>query len=491
MRNVPEFRLYNTLTRSKEVFEPLSPPRVNMYVCGITAYDEAHLGHARAAVVFDVLYRFLRYLGYRVVYVRNYTDIDDKIINRALREGRSWQEIAEQYIREYQEEMAALGVLKPTHEPRATEHIPEMIALVERLLARGVAYVVDGEVYFAVEKFPGYGKLSGRRPEDMLAGARVEVSEKKRNPLDFALWKAAKPGEPFWDSPWGPGRPGWHLECSAMSLKYCGETLDIHGGGLDLIFPHHENEIAQSEAATGKPFVRYFVHNGLITVNGEKMAKSLGNYVSVKELLSRYHPETIRLFLLTKHYRSPLDYTEQAIKEAEKALYGLYGSLYFLQRIKSVREGELRKGGRRLAQALETFQQRFVAALADDLNTAVALGEVFNLLSEVNRFLPAAREATSAEAQLATEVLKVIKDLPGALLGVGGADPESFIQGERERKLARRGLSRREVEERLQAREEARKARDFARADALREELLRLGVEVRDTPWGPFWMVEA
>ncbi|QJA05710.1 cysteine--tRNA ligase [Thermosulfurimonas marina] len=483
------FRIYNTLTRRKEDFEPLNPPRVTMYVCGITAYDEAHLGHARAAVIFDVLYRFLQYLGYQVTYVRNYTDIDDKIINRAFREGRPWYEIAEQYIREYQEETAALGVRPPTYEPRATEHIPEMIALVKKLLARGVAYVVDGEVYFAVEKFPGYGKLSGRRLEDMLAGARVEVSEKKRNPLDFALWKAAKPGEPFWESPWGPGRPGWHLECSAMSLKYCGETLDLHGGGLDLIFPHHENEIAQSEAATGKPFVRYFVHNGLITVNGEKMAKSLGNYVSLKSLLSRYHPEVIRLFLLTKHYRSPLDYTEQALSEAEKALYGLYGSLYFLKKAEPVEEGGLRKAARRLAEALSRFREEFVAALADDLNTAEAIGALFRLLSEVNRFLPGARRATGEEVRLAEEVLATVRDLSGEILGLGGSEPEDFVEKERRRKLELKGLDPREVEERLSAREEARRAKDFARADALREELLALGVEVRDTPWGPFWMV--
>ncbi|MBX6423071.1 cysteine--tRNA ligase [Thermosulfurimonas sp. F29] len=484
-------KLYNTLTRRKEVFEPLRPPRVTMYVCGITAYDEAHLGHARAAVVFDVLYRFLRYLGYEVTYVRNYTDIDDKIINRALREGRPWRDIAEQYIREYQEEMAALGVAPPTHEPRATEHIPEMIDLVRRLLERGVAYVADGEVYFAVERFPGYGKLSGRRLSDLIAGARVEVSDKKRNPLDFALWKAAKPGEPFWESPWGPGRPGWHLECSAMSLKYCGETLDIHGGGLDLIFPHHENEIAQSEAATGKPFVRFFVHNGLITVGGEKMAKSLGNYVSVKDMLSRYHPEVIRLFLLTKHYRSPLDYTEEGMREAEKALYGLYGSLYFLKRVRPAREGELRKGGKRLEKALNAFREGFLAALCDDLNTAEAIGELFRFLSEINRFLPAAREATSVEAELSERVLSAIRELSGGILGLGARDPEEFIEGERARKLSSLGISREEVEEKLAAREEARRKKDFDRADALREELGRRGIEVRDTPWGPFWMVTA
>ncbi len=490
MRNEIKLKLYNTLTRQREVFEPLNPPRVSMYVCGITAYDEAHLGHARAAVVFDVLYRFLRYLGYEVLYIRNYTDIDDKIINRALKEGRPWHEIAEHYIREYQEEMAALKVLPPTHEPRATEHIPEMIALVERLIERGVAYVADGEVYFAVEKFPGYGKLSGRKLSDMIAGARVEVSEKKRHPLDFALWKASKPGEPSWDSPWGPGRPGWHLECSAMSMKYAGETLDIHGGGLDLIFPHHENEIAQSEAATGKPFVRYFVHNGLITVNGEKMAKSLGNYVSVKELLARYHPETIRLFLLTKHYRSPLDFTEKGIQDAEKALYGLYEALYFLQKVKPQREGGLSKAGKRLKSAFEKFALGMLQSLAEDLNTAEALAETFALISEINRFLPTARQASSEEAKLKEEILASLKEKVGALLGIGLEEPAQFIQKERQRKLKALGLKEEDIKRKIQAREEARQRKDFETADRIRESLARQGIALRDTPWETFWVVE-
>lgn len=462
-----------------------------MYVCGITAYDEAHLGHARAAVVFDVLYRFLKFLGYEVTYVRNYTDIDDKIINRSQKEGIPWYEIAERYIREYQEEMATLKVLPPTHEPRATEHIPEMISLVERLIEVGVAYESEGEVYFAVEKFPGYGKLSGRRLSELVAGARVEVSEKKKNPLDFALWKASKPNEPAWESPWGPGRPGWHLECSAMSIKYCGETLDIHGGGLDLIFPHHENEIAQSEAATGKTFVRYFVHNGLITVNGEKMAKSLGNYVSVKDMLARYHPETIRLFLLTKHYRSPLDYTEKGIRDAEKALYGLYESLYFLKKVAPKREGGLSKSGEKLAKALEEFRERFLMALAEDLNTAEALAETFTLISEVNRFLPAARQASSEEAALAQKVIESLRQLTGDLLGIGTEDPEAFIEKERERKIQLKGLDRELIEKRLSEREAARKNKDFKTADRIREELAAQGLTLRDTPWGTFWMVKA
>ncbi len=461
-----------------------------MYVCGITAYDEAHLGHARAAVVFDVLYRFLKYLGYEVTYVRNFTDVDDKIINRAKKEGRSWREIAEHYIREYREEMRELGVLDPDVEPRATEHIPEMLDLIKVLIEKGFAYVVDGEVYFAVEKFPEYGKLSGRRPSELLAGARVEVSEKKRNPLDFALWKASKPGEPEWESPWGKGRPGWHIECSAMSMKYCGETLDIHGGGIDLIFPHHENEIAQSEAATGKPFVKYFVHNGLITVNGEKMAKSLGNYVSVKKLLSEFHPETIRLFLLTKHYRSPLDYTEKGIRDAEKALYGLYEALYYLKKLEPQREGAETKPGRRLREALEKFRNDFLESLCEDLNTAEALGKVFELVSETNRFLSSYRNLTEEDIKVGKETEGTLKELCGSILGVGARDAESFWREEVERKAKKVGLDTKEVEKLVREREEARRNRDFERADLIREELSKKGVVLKDTPWGTFWRLE-
>ncbi|MGC9017652.1 MAG: cysteine--tRNA ligase, partial [Caldimicrobium sp.] len=326
--------IYNTLTRRVEVFEPLNPPRVTMYVCGITAYDSSHLGHARSAVIFDVLYRLLKFLGYEVIYVRNITDIDDKIINRANKEGIDWRELTDKYTREYQEEMERLGVLKPSYEPKASEHISDMIEIIERLIKKGLAYVSDGDVYFSVEKFPQYGKLSGRKLEEMLTGVRIDPSERKRNPLDFALWKSAKPGEPYWESPWGYGRPGWHIECSAMSLKYLGETIDIHGGGLDLIFPHHENEIAQSEGATGKPFVRYFIHHGLITVNGEKMSKSLGNFVTTSYLLEKYHSEVIRAFLLSKHYRSPLDYSEKGIKEMEKAIYRMYETFYWIKKAK-------------------------------------------------------------------------------------------------------------------------------------------------------------
>jgi len=317
-------RVYNTMTQKKEEFIPLHKGRIGMYACGVTVYDLCHIGHARSAMVFDVIYRYLQYKGYEVTYVRNFTDVDDKIIKRAQEAGVSTEEIAARYIQEFYIDMGALGMLKPTMEPKATEHIPEMIAQVERLLEKGLAYQVEGDVYYAVEKFPEYGKLSKRTLDEMQAGARVEVDERKRNPLDFALWKAAKPGEPSWASPWGKGRPGWHIECSAMSQRYLGDTLDIHGGGKDLIFPHHENEIAQAEGATGRPFVRFWLHNGFVNIAKEKMSKSLGNFLTIKEILKEYHPEVVRFFLLSRHYRSPVDFSSQGMEEARQNLARFY-----------------------------------------------------------------------------------------------------------------------------------------------------------------------
>jgi cysteinyl-tRNA synthetase len=319
--------VYNTLTKTKEEFQPLEPNKVKMYVCGVTVYDYCHIGHARSAVVFDVIYRYLLFLGYDVVYVRNFTDIDDKIIRRAQEEHTDYRTIAERYIEAFYEDMDRLGVLRPTVEPRATEHIKEMIEIIQKLFDKGYAYQSGRDVYFSVERFPGYGKLSGRSLEDMMAGARVDIDEHKRNPFDFVLWKGSKEGEPVWDSPWGPGRPGWHIECSAMSAKYLGETFDIHGGGKDLIFPHHENEIAQSEAAFGKPFVRYWLHNGFVNINNEKMSKSLGNFLTIREILDKVHPEALRLFVISKHYRNPVDFSDEAIREAERGLERLYMTL--------------------------------------------------------------------------------------------------------------------------------------------------------------------
>ncbi len=320
-------RIYNTLSGTKEDLVPMQPGSVRMYVCGPTVYDSCHIGHARSAVIFDVIARYLRARGFQVTYVRNFTDIDDKIIRRAAEQGVDPKALAEKYIREFHEDMDALKVESATVEPKATDHIPQILEVIRRLMEKGFAYAAEGEVFFSVDAFERYGRLSGRKLEEMEAGARVDVDPRKRNPFDFVLWKPAKPGEPAWESPWGPGRPGWHIECSAMSSAYLGETFDIHGGGKDLIFPHHENEIAQSEAAFGRPFVKYWVHNGFVNINQEKMSKSLGNFLLIRDLLKEFHPEALRLFLLSSHYRSPVDFTPQSMEEASAGLDKIYALL--------------------------------------------------------------------------------------------------------------------------------------------------------------------
>lgn len=483
--------IYNSLTRKVEIFEPLNPPRVTMYVCGITAYDSSHLGHARSAVVFDVLYRILRFLGYEVIYVRNITDIDDKIINRANKEGIFWKDLTEKYTKEYQEEMERLGVLKPFFEPKASEHIPEMIEIIMKLIEKGLAYVSNGDVYFSVEKFPRYGRLSARKLDEMLSGVRIDPSEKKRNPLDFALWKSAKPGEPYWQSPWGYGRPGWHIECSAMSLKYLGETIDIHGGGYDLIFPHHENEIAQSEGATGKPFVRYFIHHGLITVDGEKMSKSLGNFVTTSYLLDKYHPEVIRAFLLSKHYRSPLDYSERGIEDMEKALYRMYETFYWIKKARAKKDGQSPKERiKELQEKFQTFKENFLKALFEDMNTAQALGYLFSLEGDLYNFLNKHADLTSEEVEILKKILVEIQKISGELLGISHSDPIEFFKIERERKLRKFGKTIDEIEKLIEKRFQARKERKFELADQIREELKNLGIHLKDTKEETFWYIE-
>ena len=320
-------RVFNTLNRKKEVFKPLDPGKVRMYVCGPTVYDSCHIGHARSVVVFDVIARYLKAIGYDVLYVRNFTDVDDKIIDKANQLGIDSKAVAERFIKEFYDDMDALNVERATIEPKATDHIIQIIQFIEKLIKGGFAYRVEGDVYFSVEKFEEYGKLSGRKLDEMEAGARVDINERKNNPFDFVLWKSAKPGEPFWESPWGKGRPGWHIECSVMSSEYLGVTFDIHGGGKDLCFPHHENEIAQSESISGEPFVKYWIHNGFVNINQEKMSKSLGNFLMIKDVLKTYHPEVVRLFLLSNHYRSPIDFTEKAMDEARRGLDKMYALL--------------------------------------------------------------------------------------------------------------------------------------------------------------------
>lgn len=471
-------RIYNTLTGKKEEFIPLVPGKVNIYVCGVTVYDYCHMGHARSMIIFDVIVRYLRYLGYKVTYVRNFTDIDDKIINRAKAEQRDPKEIAQYFTKAFYEDMDSLGVARADIEPKATEHMPEMIALIEKILAKGYAYVVDGDVYFSVKKFKDYGRLSKRSLEEMMAGARVEIDQRKQHPLDFALWKGAKPGEPFWESPWGRGRPGWHIECSAMSMKYLGKTFDIHGGGQDLIFPHHENEKVQSETATEKPFVNYWIHHGFLTINQEKMSKSLKNFFTIREVVAKFHPEAIRLFFLNHHYRSPIDFSDDKIKEATRALEKLYITLDRIQqRLPAFKKSKPDKAinSEPLYQKLVEIEEAFKIAMDDDFNTAKALGHLFEAVREINIYL----DKGEKEEAVLFEAIKKVKIL-GDILGILKLEPKSFLtQGI--------SISVEEIEGLIAEREAARKRRDFEKADTIRDRLSKAGIILEDTPYGTKW----
>jgi cysteinyl-tRNA synthetase len=490
--SVMSIRVYNTLNRRKETFEPLEPGHVRMYVCGITAYDLCHIGHARSAVVFDAVVRHLRASGLKVSFVRNFTDVDDKIIKRAAEEGIPPEELSEREIRNFYADMDRLGVLRADIEPRATGHIGEIIALIEVLIERGHAYVAGGDVYFSVRSFPAYGSLSGRNVEELRTGARIAVGENKEDPLDFALWKAAKPGEPTWDSPWGPGRPGWHIECSAMGMKYLGATLDIHGGGLDLIFPHHENEKTQSEAATGRPFVRYWMHNGFVTIRGDKMSKSLGNFVTIRDILKVHHPEALRLFLLSKHYRSPLDYSPDALGEMESALERCYAALAESRRLAKrpvKKQRPLTAEAEEAVRTLESLGDRFGQAMDDDFNTAQAVGHLFDAVRALNRL---SQEAASSPSALYMRPLEDGADAiqsVGQVLGVIQEDPDAFLRERNIRALSALGLTEAAVLEAIRRRGEARARKDWDAADRVRDELDSRGVTLNDGPEGTTWTV--
>lgn len=460
-------RVYNTLTREKEPFEPVVPGRVSMYVCGPTVYGRAHVGHAMSALVFDVIRRYLEHRGFEVRHVMNYTDVDDKIIARANEEGIDPIELAERYIREFNDHLVALNVLPASVYPRATREIDFIIEMVSGLVAQGSAYAVDGDVYFRVTRDEDYGRLSGRRLEDMAAGARVEVDVRKEHPMDFAVWKASKPGEPAWESPWGMGRPGWHIECSAMSLHHLGEQIDIHGGGADLIFPHHENEIAQTESLTGKSFARYWVHNGLLQFGGEKMSKSIGNLVTVEDFLVEHEGDALRMMILNSSYRSPLVYTEEVVEQAERALARLRAALRPPHPEAKGASDEARQA---LAEAAENVADGFHRSMDDDFNTAAALGHLFDLVRAVNQ----ARDSGATDETLgpAQETLETLAGLLGLTLtpaGKAGGEAEPF------------------VELLLEVRTELRRQKLWSLADTIRDRLEEIGVQVEDSKEGSTW----
>lgn len=474
-------RIYNTLTKAKETFTPLTPGQVRIYVCGPTVYDSCHVGHARSVVVFDVVVRYLRAMDYQVLYVRNFTDVDDKIIKRAGEVGLPASQLAEKYIEEFYRDMDALNVVRADREPRVTEHMNEIIAFVETLVNKKAAYEVDGDVFFAVETFEAYGKLSGRKLEDMVAGSRVEINTSKRNPFDFALWKSAKPGEPSWPSPWGQGRPGWHIECSAMSNRLLGETFDIHGGGKDLIFPHHENEIAQSEAAHGKPFARYWMHNGFVNIDNQKMSKSLGNFLLIKDILQSYHPETVRLFLLSSQYRSPIDFSDQNLKEAEKGLDKIYAVAKRMDQEAGLAVVDP-------AMAPGAYWQDFRDAMDDDFNTAKGVGILFNLLKEANRFLDEGAEpSTPARAALGSLWHDLVR--MSGILGILQQSWQGFFESRARGQLQGLAIDTASIAALVAERTAARQAKNWKRADEIRAELERAGIILEDKADGTQWKV--
>jgi len=451
-------QLYNSLTRRKEVFEPLISGRAGMYVCGVTVYDYCHVGHARVMVVFDVIYRWLKQLGYEVNYVRNFTDVDDKIIKRAHESDVETSVLTSGMIEAFHQDIDVLNCLRPTHEPRATVHMDAMIAMIEKLVEQDYAYVAEsGDVLYAVRKFPAYGQLSGKNIDDLEAGSRVEVDEAKRDPLDFVLWKMAKPGEPAWDAPWGRGRPGWHIECSAMSCAHLGDTFDIHGGGMDLKFPHHENEIAQARAANGGGFARYWLHNGFVNINEEKMSKSLGNFFTLREVYGKYHPEVLRMFILGTHYRSPLDFSDTALDAAKAGLDRLYETVRRCQG----------SGG---ASHSSSLPSDFISAMNDDFNTAEALAVLFDTARSMNKALDAGEDVTVFTASFAAIC---------GMLGIVQEDVDAWFQGG--------DVDTAHIEALIAEREQARKNRDFTHADAIRDELMSHGIELEDGPEGTQW----
>ena len=491
-------KIYNTFTRQKEEFIPVEKGKVKMYVCGMTVYSDAHIGHARTYFAFDVVRRYFEYKGYKVIYVQNITDVDDKIINAANQAGMDPLEYSKKYTEKCLRDLDRLGIRRADIYPKASETIPDMIKLIQKIIEKGYAYEADGDVYFSVEKFKEYGKLSGQRLDELIEGARIQPGENKRSGLDFALWKKAKPGEPYWDSPWGKGRPGWHIECSTMSSKYLGLPFDIHGGGMDLRFPHHENEIAQAEAGTGKQFARYWMHVGLLTVDGEKMSKSLGNIINVKDILDKWDPEVIRFFFAQAHYRSPPDFSERALSNAKKGLVRIYRVKEKLENLagenKNFDKKDLSDSEKEYLEVVERFKEEFESAMDDDFNTPQAVSTIFDFINKTNKFLEKNKKTNS---HLIKYALDTLVELGGILTLFQKKETKNGIDegiSEDIRQLAKKYVS--DVDSKkvddllnliLEIREKARKNKDWSTADSIRNELEKLGFEIQDTSDGPVW----
>lgn len=469
-----KIKVYNTLTKGKQDFEPLKEGEVGIYVCGVTPYNDPHIGNARPFVTWDTIRRFFAKCGYKVRYIQNFTDVDDKIINAANAQGVKWKDIADKFIEVYFKSIDALNVRRADSYPRVSEHIPDIIEMVEKLIERGYAYPLDGDVYFSVEKFADYGKLSGRKLDDMMAGARVEVNEKKHNPMDFALWKGAKPGEPYWESPWGNGRPGWHIECSVMSLKYLGTTFDMHGGGSDLIFPHHENEIAQSQACCGdmNSFARYWLHNGFITIHEEKMSKSKNNFFTVQDILAKYSGEVIRFFILQTHYRSPLDFSDERLLDAKAGLARLANTEGYIKEL-SEKSGNADTAAELKKTALE-LKEAFYEAMSDDFNTALAISYLFALSKEINIYYNDVTNAGKAFDEVNFAEVKSAWDDMKEIIGIFESNAEENAEDA-------------EIEALIEERLAARKAKNWARADEIRDELKSRGIVIEDSAAGTRW----
>lgn len=461
-------KLYNTLTKTKEEFVPLHPGEVRMYSCGPTVYNYFHIGNARPFIIFDVFRRYMEYKGYKVTFVQNFTDIDDKMIQRAKEEGITVKELAEKFIEEYFKDADALGIRRADYHPRATEHIDDIIEFIQKLMDKGLAYQAGNDVYFDTSAYEDYGKLSGQSLEDLEMGARIDINEAKKNPMDFVLWKGQKPGEPAWDSPWGPGRPGWHIECSVMSTKYLGETIDIHSGGQDLIFPHHENEIAQSEGLTGKPFARYWLHNGYINVDNRKMSKSLGNFFTVRDIIKEFDPEVVRLFMLSSHYRNPINFSRELLEQEQSALERLYNAKHNLEYLlESAPDRPADEEEKQFLDKLPRFVKDFEEAMEDDINTADAVGVIFDLVREINTSIKGGQAAETIRAALYT--LTKLTDI----LGLLAKDTRQKLDSE--------------IEALIEKREQARKEKNWALADKIRDELKEQGIILEDTPQGVRW----